>query len=159
MLRSTPALILLWLSVLGGGYWLFSGLLAERQAPAVRIAGDGSLTIPRSADGHYRSSGSIAGQRVLFMLDTGATSVTIDQALAERLGLPRGTRVTTQTANGSVEGYETVLPELDLPPFRLEQVRAIVVPHLGDELLLGMNVLNRFDILLRDGAMVLEQRK
>ncbi|WP_034639278.1 retropepsin-like aspartic protease family protein [Chitinilyticum aquatile] len=159
LLRSTPFLVVLWLAVFGGGYLVFSDFLVSRQAPAAQISGSGSLSLPRAADGHYRTSGSINGQQVMFMLDTGASTVTLDQQLADRLALPRGATVSTQTANGTVEGYETVLPQLDIPPFSLQQVRAVVVPQLGDEALLGMNVLNRFDILLRDGAMVLEQRK
>ncbi|WP_051304577.1 retropepsin-like aspartic protease family protein [Chitinilyticum litopenaei] len=158
MTRSTPVLILLWLAILGGGYWFFGDFLTERQAPATTVSGAGELQIPRAADGHYRVRGQVGGQVLPFLLDTGATTVTLDQAMAERLGLPRGARVRSQTANGVVEGYETVLPQLDVPPFTLQQVRAVVVPQLGAEALLGMNVLNRFDVLLRDGTMILRPR-
>ena len=42
------------------------------------------LALKASADGHFRTSGTINGEPVVFMLDTGATGVALSESLARR---------------------------------------------------------------------------
>ncbi|SMC23860.1 aspartyl protease family protein [Andreprevotia lacus DSM 23236] len=162
MMRSTPVLVILWLSVIG---ILFFGarLVLERQAtPPSSFSsenGQRTLLLQRANDGHFRVKGKINGQEVVFLMDTGATTVTLDTKLASTLGLPVGQKVTSQTANGTVEGFETRIPLLQFGGYTLQSVPAMVVPELGDEMLMGMNVISRFDVSLSRDEMKLTARK
>ncbi len=58
------------------------------------------VEIRRSADGHYRWMGRLAGRAVEFLVDTGATGTAIPSRLAEALGLPTVGTVQVATAGG-----------------------------------------------------------
>lgn len=116
----------------------------------VRLQGDGQ--------GHFRASGSINGHPVLFLLDTGATDVAVPEALAERLGLERGTPIELLTANGRATGYRTRLERLQLGDIVLHDVRALIAPGMGnDQVLLGMSALRQLEFTQRAGTLVLRQ--
>ena len=84
-----------------------------------------------------------------FVIDTGATMVTIPRSTAEKLGLPdehSSPRHQVQTAGGIIDAYEVVLPSVQLGNSQVENVRALVLdlpnqPNIG---LLGMNYLSHF---------------
>lgn len=84
-----------------------------------------------------------------FVIDTGATMVTIPRSTAEKLGLSdeySSPRRQVQTAGGIVDAYEVVLPSVQLGSSQIENVRALVIdlpnqPNIG---LLGMNYLSHF---------------
>ncbi len=84
-----------------------------------------------------------------FVIDTGATMVTIPRSTAEKLGLPdenSSPRHQVQTAGGIINAYEVVLPSVQLGNSQVENVRALVLdlpnqPNIG---LLGMNYLSHF---------------
>ncbi|WP_051711096.1 retropepsin-like aspartic protease family protein [Andreprevotia chitinilytica] len=165
LIRSTPLVIVLWLCVIGIVF-LGARLVMERQrVPAATLTaqdGQRALVLQRAHDGHFRIKGRIGGpagdRDVVFLMDTGATTVTIDVSLASALSLPVGEKVTSITANGPVEGFETRIPQLQFGGYTLTQVRAIVVPNLGDEVLMGMNVISRFDVQLKQDEMHLALR-
>ncbi len=46
-----------------------------------------SLSIPRDARGHFQTEGRIDGQRIGFMIDTGASVVALNESSAARFGL------------------------------------------------------------------------
>jgi aspartyl protease family protein len=82
-------------------------------APA-RLAGNAStagapreIVIPAGPGGHFVAAGAINGRAVQFMVDTGATLVSISQIDAERIGLDwrSGRPVVTQTANGPASAF------------------------------------------------------
>jgi len=108
--------------------------------------------------GHFVASGHINGRPVQFMLDTGATDVSVPADLAERLGLERGAPVTLSTANGRSEGYRTRIELLQLGDIVLRDVAALVAPGLdGDQVLLGMSALKKLEFTQRGGSMLLRQ--
>ncbi len=116
----------------------------------VRLASNGQ--------GHFLASGLINGQAVEFLLDTGATDVAIPAALAERLGLPRGTPISLHTANGQSTGYRTRISRLQLGDIVLTEVRALIAPGMpGEEVLLGMSALKQLEFTQRDGTLLLRQ--
>lgn len=116
----------------------------------VRLLGNGQ--------GHFVVDGTINGQGVHFMLDTGATDVAIPESLAKALNLQRGSPVVLSTANGRTEGYRTRLDTLQLGDIRLQNVRALVVPGLdGEAVLLGMSALKQLEFTQRGGTMLLRQ--
>ena len=73
--------------------------------------GRAELQIPAARDGHYYLKGEIHGEPLTFMVDTGATSVAMGQAEAERLGINyrAGRMGRGSTANGLVTVYHVKL--------------------------------------------------
>ena len=94
-------------------------------APAVRLE--------RNRYGHYVASGFINGRPVEFMLDTGASDVSIPLSVAEEIGLQKGRPVTYQTANGTIRAWQTVVDEIRLGELGVGPVRASINPRLGIE--------------------------
>ncbi|MCX7206782.1 MAG: retropepsin-like aspartic protease [Proteobacteria bacterium] len=159
-MRSTFSIVLLWLLVAGGIYWGFNALIAYQYNPNTRTslnAGQGqTLVLKRSKDGHFRLNGLINGQPVVLLIDTGASSMTLGAPLAERLQLKVGESFISQTANGQVVGYQSKLEQFSFGPFDFKNVTVGVVPQLGDEILLGMNIIKRFDVMLKGDQMILK---
>lgn len=68
--------------------------------------------------------------------------------------------VGVSTANGRTQGFRTELGRLQLGDIVLRDVRAIVVPGLGDEqVLLGMSALKQLEFTQRSGTLLLRQTK
>ena len=142
----------------------FFGQWEERQqnpnAVVTSQQGEGFVEVKLVGNnqGHFVASGQINGQPVDFMLDTGATDVSIPQELAERLKLEKGFGVTLSTANGLSQGYRTRIDRLQLGDIVLRDVRALVAPGLdGNQVLLGMSALNKLEFTQRGGTMLLRQ--
>jgi aspartyl protease family protein len=129
-------------------------------APA-RTAGH-SVTIPRDARGHFQVGGRIDGQRVDFMVDTGASVIALSEREAARLGIRPGRDDFTapvKTANGVVKAAPVTLKNVDIGGLVVRNVQALVVPGNGlSENLLGLSYLTklkRFEYA--NGKLVLEQ--
>jgi aspartyl protease family protein len=111
--------------------------------------------------GHYFTPGRINGHPVDFLVDTGATAVSMNLSTAQRLGLNyrAGQQVAMTTANGVVSGYRLTLDRVRVGAIELDRVEAIVT--MGDfpaEILLGNSYLSRVDMRREDGVLVLEAR-
>ena len=94
-----------WVALFGAIYLYFDA----REKPIVAIATNatsirGEVLIPRSRDGHYYVSGAINGHPVTFMVDTGASTVSIGMDTARAANLPQGTPAQFGTAGGTVLG-------------------------------------------------------
>jgi len=97
--------------------------------------------LKRSRDGHYVFPGTINGRPVSFLLDTGATLVSVPAHLAGTLGLKPGAYQQSVTANGTVATRATRVEALAFGPFDLRDVPASLNPGMaGDQVLLGMSV-------------------
>jgi clan AA aspartic protease (TIGR02281 family) len=101
--------------------------------------------LDRTFDGHFYLTGSINGRQVVFMVDTGASTVAIGDRLAEQLELGSCRPRQYSTAAGTVRGCEAVATQVEVAGLRLPDVRVAVLPG-GDTVLLGMNVLRHFRI-------------
>ena len=138
---------------------------APRKAAAaetVAQAGGRSLSIPRDARGHFQTEGRIDGQRIGFMVDTGASVVALNEKSAARFGLrpSRGDyNATVTTANGTIKAARTRLAMIDIGGLVVRDVDAMVLPDEAlSENLLGLSFLSklkRFEYA--NGKMVLEQ--
>lgn len=143
---------MLWLAaivLLGGMTLMFSLLDGQRRGGIVRQgAEDGRalVVVQRDRSGHYLAEGTINGQAVRFLLDTGATDVAISERLARSLGLDFGPRVTVMTAAGPAPAWVTRLPEVSLGGLSRANVRAMITPGLGEEALLGMSFLKHYSL-------------
>jgi aspartyl protease family protein len=112
----------------------------------------GTVEIRRGDDGHYHWPGTLNGERVDFLVDTGASGVAIPSALAERLQLIGEETVRSSTAGGWVTG-RVVRADLTLDGgVRAERLRMVALPNLAAPLL-GMDVLGRLHWQQRDGAL------
>jgi aspartyl protease family protein len=121
-----------------------------------------SLSIARDGRGHFETEGRIDGQRMAFMVDTGASVIALNESSAARFGLrpSRGDyRATVTTANGTVKAAPTRLPMVDIGGIVVRDVDAMVLPDEAlSENLLGLSFLSklkRFEYA--NGKLVLEQ--
>ncbi|TDF39936.1 TIGR02281 family clan AA aspartic protease [Alteromonadaceae bacterium M269] len=112
----------------------------------------------RNRHGHYVSTGTINAERVTFLLDTGATDVSIPANLANRLGLEPGAQHLVSTANGQIYVSSTRINELSIGDIRLFNVAANINPGMqGEEILLGMSALKQLEFTQRGDQLTLRQ--
>lgn len=118
------------------------------------------VVLQADSRGHFTGQGRINGQLVQFMVDTGASTVALGAPEAERLGLAyrAGRPVRLGTANGNVQGWALRLASLRIGDTELSDLDAVVVPQAMPYVLLGNNVLARFQMSRGPEQMVLEQR-
>jgi aspartyl protease family protein len=146
------------LLVLGLFYLYFENSLQARNNPnrQLQMTPGTELVLKRSGDGHYIFPGTINGQPVTFLLDTGATLVSVPAHLARGLGLKVGAYQQSVTANGTVTTRATRVDELAFGPFDLRGVPASLNPGMtGEEVLLGMSVLKHLEFTQRGDTLVL----
>jgi aspartyl protease family protein len=125
-------------------------------------AGSRSLSIPRDARGHFQTEGRINGQRIDFMIDTGASVVALNEKTAARFGFRPSLNdynAAVSTANGTIKAARTRLAMVELGGLVVRDVDAMVLPDEAlSENLLGLSFLSklkRFEFA--NGKMVLEQ--
>ena len=129
--------------------------------PAKSGAGGSSVKLNADGRGHFVTVGQINGKTVRFLVDTGASFISLSSVEAKRLGIDylAGERASISTANGVVRSYKVKLDEVRLGDVTLNNVDGMV--HPDDSLpivLLGMSFLNRME-MTRDGEqMVLKKR-
>lgn len=146
------------LLVLGLFYLYFDSSLDARNNPnrQLRVGADGELVLKRSHDGHYVFPGTINGRPVTFLLDTGATLVSVPAHLSGELGLTAGAHQRSITANGTVATRATRVEALAFGPFDLRGVPASLNPGMsGDQVLLGMSVLKHLEFTQRGDTLIL----
>jgi aspartyl protease family protein len=112
-------------------------------------------------NGHFVSSGSINGASVRFMVDTGATMVSMNVEEARRAGVNylAGERGYSQTANGVTPIYRVKLAQVTLGDITLRDIDGVV--HENSALpvvLLGMSFLGKLEMRREDGSLTLTKR-
>lgn len=116
------------------------------------------VVLQRNRFGHYVATGSINGTPATFLLDTGATQISIPGGLAQDLNLKPGPAYDVSTANGTITVRGTRIATLALGPITLHDVRANINPYMdGDEVLLGMSALANLDFSQRGDRLTLRQ--
>lgn len=119
----------------------------------------GQLILDADRQGHYKMTGHINDKPVHFLLDTGATLVAIPEDLAKQLHLTARYPVGLQTAGGPITGMLTRLDKLEFGQFTLRNVKAVIIPGGHDnKVLMGMNVLNQFDIMQKNKQLIIKHR-
>jgi aspartyl protease family protein len=123
-------------------------------------ASSGRISLPADGGGHFMGSGSINGRPVQFLVDTGASTVALSVADAERIGLAfrEGPSVRIGTANGLAQGWRVKLASVRIGDVEVYDVDAIVTPQGMPFVLLGNSYLNRFQMRRDNDQMVLERR-
>jgi aspartyl protease family protein len=144
----------------GASYTLRLGGTPAQMGAAPAPVGRREIVITAGPGGHFTAGGSINGRATKFMVDTGATMVSIGREDAERLGLDlKGARASvTQTANGPVAVQSLTLTSLRVGDVELSNVNAIVLPSAMPYVLLGNSWLGRFQMRRENDVMRLELR-
>jgi aspartyl protease family protein len=119
-----------------------------------------SVTLASDESGHFYADGLVNGIGVRFIVDTGATLVSLPGAEANRIGLRyrNGARSQVMTANGKVWVFHTRIDSLRVGGIELNNVEAVVMEHGLDVTLLGMSFLNRVEMKRSGSTMVLNRR-
>ena len=153
----------MWLVLLGLLTLFFNDVLEKQFNPNQQIAsvhrnGQEEIVLERNKYGHYVASGMINQQPVVFMLDTGATDISIPANVARRLGLEAGRPLTYQTANGPAVNYATQLDSVSLGDITLHNLPASINPNVDqDDVLLGMSFLKHLEFTQKGNTLTLRQ--
>jgi aspartyl protease family protein len=142
-----------------------SASTAPRQTATVEVAAPATgrtLNIPHDARGHFATDGRINGQRIGFMVDTGASVIALNETSAAQFGFrpsPADYTAKVTTANGTIKAARTRIAMVDVGGLVVRDVDAMVLPDEAlSENLLGLSFLSklkRFEYA--NGMMVLEQ--
>jgi aspartyl protease family protein len=156
--------ILAWVAGMAMLVLFFDKLLEKQFNPNMQpISSQGQggveVSLKRNKQGHYVSTGLINGNPVVFLLDTGATDVSVPMHMAKQLGLDIGARHYVQTANGRVQVADTEIQILEIGAINLRNVAANLNPGVtGDGILLGMSALKHLDFSQNGDWLVLRSR-
>jgi aspartyl protease family protein len=102
--------------------------------------------IPRADDGHYWVTGEVGDRRIRFLVDTGATTVSLTPQDARLLGLDPerlAYRYQVSTADGHARAAKVRLTSLSVAGATLRDVDALVIEKGLPASLLGMTYLGR----------------
>ena len=153
-------LLALGLLTVGFNYWLDAQKNPNREVKSLLIEASPAVVLERNRYGHYHARGQINGQDVEFLLDTGATEVSVPLVVANRLGLHKGVEMPVNTANGILIVYATRLERVQLGNIVLHNVKAHINPGVKtDEVLLGMSFLKQLEFSQRGNTLTLIQPK
>lgn len=108
--------------------------------------------------GHFFVDGKINGVQAKFLIDTGATTVSLPISMQKGAKLTCKQNVTMDTANGKSQSCVTVIAELRFGQFTVRNVAATLAPNLTQPLL-GMNVLSQYRIEQDKEEMRISKRK
>ncbi len=118
------------------------------------------IVLTAGLGGHFTTVGSINGRSVELLIDTGATTVAMSQADADRLGLNyrTGKRGMAMTANGPVPANLVMLNVVRVGDVDVYNVEALVVPGQMSHILLGNSYLTRFQMKRENDTLTLLKR-
>lgn len=126
-------------------------------APAKR-----RVVVSKLRHNSYYTSGTINGQTVKMLIDTGATSVAMNSKVAKRLGIDyllHGKKGKVRTASGITTAYYFNLNSVGVGGITVNNVAASVIegdfPH---EILLGMSYLSHVKMEEHQGVLSLQQK-
>jgi aspartyl protease family protein len=135
---------------------------ASLATPLSTAANARMVVIPRDSRGHFQVEARVDGRRLNFMVDTGASTITLTASAAARLGIhpaPRDFTANVRTANGSVRAAPARLNMVEVDDLIVRDVAALVIADGAlTENLLGLSFLTklrRFEYA--NGKLVLEQ--
>jgi aspartyl protease family protein len=117
-----------------------------------------TVTLVADSKGHFVTGGSINGASTQFLVDTGATTVSMSAAEARRLGIRylSGQAISASTAAGVVAAYRVTLNSVRVGDITLNQVDGMVLEGPGMPVtLLGMSFLSRVEMKREGSTMTL----
>jgi len=133
---------------MGQGKFMGGGSVSAQQATLVADSG-----------GHFLTVVQVNNSSMKFIVDTGASLVTISSNDAKRAGINyfSGQKATLQTANGATSAYRVKFDTVRLGEITLNNVDGAVVEGnvMGEYGLLGMSFLNRLKMRRESSTMTL----
>lgn len=137
-------------------------VLRVGQNVASQSSGSGPATAVLTADsaGHFVTMGNINGSNVRFIVDTGASMVSLGASDARRIGIDpsKGELGRMQTANGVAVVSHVKLDTVRVGDIVLNNVDATVHQQDMPVALLGMSFLNRMEMQRSGDTMTLKKR-
>lgn len=145
---------LAWIAIFAAGFVLFTfrdnfGWVAQRlkaEAVGTPVVQGKETRIPMAIDGHFWVDGRVNGQKVKFLVDSGATMTTIDRETARRAGVevsPQRDQF-VRTGNGIIRVSSGRARELQVGGIERHDMGLQVADN--DNLnVLGMNFLSSLD--------------
>jgi aspartyl protease family protein len=127
---------------------------------ATTADGSGKVVMTADNQGHFYTTGTINGVSVRFLVDTGATMISLGASDARRIGLDfnRGQKGMTQTANGQTAVSKIQLDTVRIGDVTLHNVDALIHQTEMPMALLGMSFLNRMEMQRDGSSMTLKKR-
>lgn len=119
----------------------------------------GTVAFRAGDDGHFRIDAVVDGAKIRFLVDTGATVISLSPVAARSIGFDLDRLAYTQrfqTANGTGRGAPVRLREIVVGPIRMRDVPASVNKAEMAGSLLGIEFLRRLKgYEVRDGVLLL----
>lgn len=128
---------------------------------ASAAGGAQTVNLPADSSGHFFSVGQVNGKSVRFLVDTGATAISLSSGFAQNAGIDyrKGQQLLMQTANGNTSAYRVMLDSVTVGDITLYQVEAVVMDGIdADVALLGMSFLNRMEMRRNGSVLTLTKR-
>jgi aspartyl protease family protein len=145
---------LAWIAIFGAGFilftfrdnldWVWQRIRSEATGEPVHVGKE--LRIPMAIDGHFWVDARVNGERVKFLVDSGATMTTIDRQTAERARVevsPTANQI-VRTGNGYVRVASGRVRELQVGTTARRDF-GVHVSETDDLNVLGMNFLSTLD--------------
>ena len=138
----------------------FNRVLAEFIPGYIWVRDNGTISVSVAEDGHYYLTGTIQGEKVIFLVDTGASGIVLNHRDARKIGIDvenlRFTQV-YQTANGRVRGAPYLLDGMQIGSFEFFEIWVSVNETEMGTSLLGMSFLSQFgSYTFYDGKLQLQ---
>ena len=126
---------------------------------ASSAGGRASAVLTADSRGHFITNGTINGANVRFLVDTGASMISLGASDARRAGLDptKGELAYTQTANGMAQVSRVRLHSVRVGDIVLNDVEATVHQQDMPVVLLGMSFLNRMEMQRNGDTMTLRR--
>ena len=145
--------MLLWLTLIIICTAIFTKVIRDKNNPNQQLQiefnenGSGEIVLQQNRYGHYLATGTINNVSVEFLVDTGATYVSVPEHLADSLNLSKGRQFESMTANGISQSFYTTIGSVKLGAIEVKNVPASIATGMTfDEVLLGMSFLKYFEI-------------
>jgi aspartyl protease family protein len=129
-----------------------SSFQTRKISPSNAAEASAPLLLKQHGSGHYFVEGAINGKPLVFVIDTGASVVSLPRDEASAAGIACKAKAVMDTANGKTEACTAVIPELRFGHFLVKDAQGMIVPNLRQPLL-GMNILQNFKIAQDQGEM------
>jgi len=97
-----------WVLIFGMLIWFFGVLEKNKRNPNQNVStqvlnsGEKEVVLESGSYGHYIATGKINNTKVTFLVDTGASYVSVPEDVANKVGLKKGAEMLVSTANGTI---------------------------------------------------------
>lgn len=131
-----------------------------QQVYSSAAAASGVVTLNADGKGHFTTIGTVNGASVRFIVDTGATFVSLGASDARRASIDytKGEPGTVMTANGTARAWRVKLNSVRVGDVVLSDVDGAVQENDLPVVLLGMSFLNRMELQRSGETMTLRKR-